>query len=144
MTYRRVRDGDIVTLYRWRNEDAAVRTSQRGQPVSWDEHLAWFCRAMSSTEVFVMAEINDEPVGHVRVDDDGSGDGVVSIVVDEKHRGRGIATAMLLAVRPRAGDTWNAMVLANNEPSVRAFTRAGYRLVADKQGPWQQYALEGR
>jgi spore coat polysaccharide biosynthesis protein SpsF len=128
---RVVTSDDRDRLLAWRNEPATVATSGTRRTVGRLEHERWFASLLSGgpTRMWI-AEMRGQPVGHVRVDVR-SGTGEVSLGVASEARGRGLSGFLLSELeRHLAADaqvhTLVARVRPENEPSRRAFMRAGY------------------
>jgi spore coat polysaccharide biosynthesis protein SpsF len=128
---RVVTSEDRDRLLAWRNEPVTVATSGTRRKVDRFEHGRWFASLMSGgpTRMWI-AEARGEPVGHVRVDVR-SGTGEVSLGVASEARGRGLSGFLLSELeRHLAADaqvhTLVGRVRPENEPSRRAFIRAGY------------------
>lgn len=89
---------DARMLWLWRN-DAGTRASSRSPgEVPFEAHLRWMEATMASpARRLLVGECGGEPVGTVRWDDEGEGEWEVSITVSPRHRGRGLASALLSA-----------------------------------------------
>lgn len=131
---------DWARLLQWRNDPATRASFRSTAPVDVDEHVAWFARTLASPEVALfVAHLDDACVGSCRLGDLRSANASpsrlaeVSIVVDPRHRGRGIAVPMLRLLEAEAARrgtvVLRADVRATNTPSLRAFVEAGYALV---------------
>jgi len=140
VTLRPATEDDAGRLLAWRNDPDAVRFSVTGLPVDPAGHAAWIARSIADpgTRLWI-AEDAGTAVGQVRVDI-ADAVGTVSIGVAPDHRGRGIGTAILLAmvdaIEPdESVRTLRALVHPENAPSLRVFERAGFnRTVELAQG----------
>jgi predicted dehydrogenase/RimJ/RimL family protein N-acetyltransferase len=124
---------DAERLLGWRNDPATRAASFNEAEVSSGEHRAWLARTLADPDrrLFV-ATANGVPVGQLRLDRLSGGDVEVHIALAHEARGRGLAAPLLeLVVRERAavlgGTRVFARVKRGNEPSRRAFLRAGFR-----------------
>jgi spore coat polysaccharide biosynthesis protein SpsF len=130
---------DAEFFARCRSDPVAVRWSRSGRPVDPATHAQWFATALEQPRRRLrVAEVAGEAVGTLRVDVTAAV-GEVGIAVAPAHRGRGLATPMLRAlVADCAGDpqvvTLEAVVHPDNVASLRAFTRAGFAPVGDRDG----------
>jgi RimJ/RimL family protein N-acetyltransferase len=132
VSLRSARDDDRDLLLAWRNEPAVRAASRSTGEVTPEEHAAWFARRLADadTRIFVV-EHEGEPAGQVRVDRLDGARGEIHIALAESARGRGLAAPALSAAAQRGArelrlDRIEANVRAANEPSLRAFTRAGF------------------
>jgi RimJ/RimL family protein N-acetyltransferase len=119
-----------------------VRAASRSTAeVSPAEHEAWFARRLADpdTRIFIV-EHEGEPAGQVRVDRLDGPRGEIHVALAAVARGQGLA-APALAIAARRGakelglDVVEANVRADNEPSLRAFARAGFA-EAGRDGEW--------
>jgi spore coat polysaccharide biosynthesis protein SpsF len=124
-------DTDCDFVLDLRNDDVAVRFSVTGTTVDRAGHREWFTRRLTdpATRIWI-AVVDDQRVGQARVDVV-AGVGTVSIAVAPDHRGKGHATAMLLALQAALRADLQVKVLRaeihrENESSVRAFAKAGF------------------
>ena len=135
MALRAVTADDADRLLEWRNDELAVRFSGSGRPVTPDEHARWFeGRRRDRAARFWVAVSDGSAVGQVRIDAI-DGVGVIAIVVDPRHRGRGFGAAILrAAILAAAGDPGltrlRALCHRDNRASLRLFEAAGFRRLA--------------
>jgi RimJ/RimL family protein N-acetyltransferase len=98
------------------------------------EHIAWLNRTLDDpARMLCIVLANDQPVGMLRLDRSEDETGFeVSIVISERHAGRGLARAALAQARRMLPFTeLRATVLPGNERSHALFRAAGYRLGQD-------------
>lgn len=129
---RRASQDDSHNIFTWRN-NLAIRSVSRNQDlISWQDHQAWFAAVLSSEARYLLiGELLGHSVGVVRFD---VLDGVaeVSIYLTPEMQGQGWGGDLL-----RSAETWlvhnvrsvrylKAVVLGENERSMRLFTRTGY------------------
>jgi pseudaminic acid synthase len=128
-------DEDAALLHRWRNDPLSRRMSLDGREIPWPEHLAWTRRlAADPDRLQLVAVEGGAGVGSVRFDRATSGPAArVALVVAPEARGRGLAAAILKLGIREARRRWpdlrslQAEIRGENEPSRRAFARAGFR-----------------
>ncbi len=130
---RPVGEGDARQLWEWANDTLVRSVSFSRDPISWEDHLAWFAtkRADASSRFYIGFDPDGDPLGQVRFDLQGAG-AEVSVSLDARFRGRGYGSALVLAgSRKVLGETGvarlDAYVKPGNEPSVHAFLNAGYQ-----------------
>jgi spore coat polysaccharide biosynthesis protein SpsF len=122
-----------------RSDEDAVRWSRSGRAIGFDEHHAWYERALEDPAIRLrIARLDGVAVGTVRVDvNDGIGE--VGIALATEHRGRGLGRALLEAlVADCQADpqllALDATVNAENVPSVRSFEAAGFTTFGEDEG----------
>lgn len=119
-TIRPANQSDALILFHWRNDPITVANSLNRFPVSWSGHIKWLhSRVKDNPPTLFICHKNGIPVGTVRVDDD-----KVSYTVSPDHRGEGIATKMLKAVKATHG-CLVAEIYRDNQASIRAAQNAG-------------------
>ncbi len=140
-------ENDRELIYRWRSDPLVRANSFHTEEIPFERHCEWYRKLLADeTKRQFIAELEGEPAGQVRFALEG-GEALISYSVDERFRGRGLGTALLLAVtdiaraesgiRRLAGD-----VKRGNTASRRAFLRAGFREEGpDKEGNFR-YTLE--
>jgi len=131
---------DRHRIYKWRNAPDVRAVSFDEEPVAWATHIAWYNQALADRRLFVITFGGPgyDPIGTLRLDRHGVL-GYVSIILDEKVRGRGLATPAILMLDDEAQvlkherhSTFNcralvALIKVPNSRSHGAFIRAGYR-----------------
>jgi len=132
---RLVREEDCKKIWEWANDPDVRAVSFLSEPVPWEEHLKWFRSKLNNNDCLflVCLESEDLPIGQVRFDImREEKEAVISVSVDRNYRGKGYGSAMIrLASQMLFGlsgvNTIHAYIKQNNEPSIRAFMKAGYR-----------------
>lgn len=132
-------EADRDRLLEWRNDPDSVRFSQTRSSVEPAEHDRWLRAVLDDPgrdlEVICLA---GEPVGMLRTDI-ADAVGAVSIAVERRRRGHGVAGRALemLQDRVRDGvrfDRLRAVVDPSNPSSVALFGRAGFSAVDATEG----------
>jgi ribosomal protein S18 acetylase RimI-like enzyme len=132
---RRLEPRDLLLVFEWRNLPLIIELSSSQQPVTWEQHTAWFPRVLSSDDCLVfIIEHNGQPVGQARFDLDDGPSAIISIYLLPEHCGHGLGTAALQlaceqlhATRPDI-PVINANIRATNARSIQSFKKAGFRL----------------
>jgi len=119
---------DARTLLAWRNDPATRSASYGSDEVPWEEHVAWLQRKLSDPAVRVWIAGG---VGTVRAERSQPGVAEVHITVAPGARGQGRAAPLLDAATRAAAAALGVRrvfgrVKLGNEPSRRAFARAGF------------------
>lgn len=124
--------GDRDRLLTWRNEPAVRAASRSIEEVSSAEHEEWFARRLADPDARIfIVEHRGDPVGQVRVDRRDGARGEIHVALAPSARGRGLAAPALAGAARRGAqelglEVIEANVRAGNEPSMRAFVRAGF------------------
>jgi UDP-2,4-diacetamido-2,4,6-trideoxy-beta-L-altropyranose hydrolase len=134
VTIRLASSGDARRVWQWRNDPETRAASFDARPVPYVDHETWFAVRLSdpATRFYIIVQPEESLVGYVRFALEGD-NAVISIALDASVRGQGIGTAAIIAGCERVLEepTVNrvtASVKADNEPSMRAFTKAGFGL----------------
>jgi N-acetylneuraminate synthase len=129
---------DAELVFGWANDPATRAASFARAEIPLADHLAWFGRELARRDHHLyMAEQRGEPVVFVRLDETPEQVGVctISINVAPQARGRGLGAATLDAATTTAGTlgfaSLRALIRPDNQPSRRAFVRAGYAYERD-------------
>jgi UDP-2,4-diacetamido-2,4,6-trideoxy-beta-L-altropyranose hydrolase len=132
---------DRDRLLAWRNDPVVRAASRASDAVAPAEHAAWYARRLADpdTRIFVV-EHRGAPAGTVRVDRLRGDRGEIHVALAAEVRGRGLATPALRAAAERGArelalTAVEANVRNDNEPSLRAFARAGFAEVR-QDGEW--------
>lgn len=117
---------DLRRLFVWRNDPETRRNSRNTDPVSWDDHVAWFARAMddASRHIFI-AELDQSPIGTVRADY--GEDCELSWTVAPEHRAKGYGKKMVACFADSFTGRLIAEVKSNNAASRRIAESIGMR-----------------
>jgi RimJ/RimL family protein N-acetyltransferase len=124
LAYRKVELGDIPLLRGWYSDPESVH-----QLYAAPEDETDFAYYMLQPHRFVLTD-EGTPIGTFRIEEQG-GAGVLGILVAPEARGRGIANAVLKfaeeAARALGFHVLSVDIYSDNEPALRAFSRAGFR-----------------
>ncbi len=133
LVLRPVAESDARTVWEWANDPVVRGASFSPDPIPWDRHVAWFAakRGDPACRFYIGLDPDRVPLGQIRFDGRGP-DVEVSVSLDPKFRSRGYGSALILAASRKVLDDdrvqrLHAYVKPGNEPSVRAFLKAGYR-----------------
>lgn len=137
ITLRRATQEDADFLLALRNDDAVRQNSFHKEPVSAEDHVAWLRHVLADDRrtlwIAVNAE-NGDPVGQLRLDDEGDPGYEISYSVAPGYRGQHVGTAMIgvlmQSLASPGGDVRVfARVLPENFASQSIFLHNGFVLV---------------
>jgi RimJ/RimL family protein N-acetyltransferase len=131
---RYARESDCKLLWEWANDRETRKLSFSPDPIPWEEHVQWFTRKLlePSCLFFIAVDREDTPVGQVRFDIDRDGKAEISVSVDRDKRGLGygallISKAVKEVFHLTCIRSVHAFIKPNNEASIRAFERSGFK-----------------
>lgn len=138
-------DDDLELVLAWRCNPEIYRYFRgQAEPLSWDDHVAWFESRTPERFDFVVS-FEGRRVGIVSLDAD---DEVSVYLGDVAARGHGVATAAVEWLCDRFTDRTPiyAEVHRDNDSSKRLFERCGFERLPDKRedddGAWLRYVYD--
>jgi RimJ/RimL family protein N-acetyltransferase len=137
---------DARLLWKWRNEAGVRKSSFNSDVVPWKTHQGWLRRKLASPDCrFWILEVDGQPAGQVRYDRAGP-TAEIALAIDHRQRGRNLGSQLLILSAERACRDLSVSVLvglvkADNAPSVRAFTAAGFERVEHDDRDGQRIVL---
>jgi RimJ/RimL family protein N-acetyltransferase len=130
---RSVMRGDTRLLWEWANERSARSASFAPERILWKSHIRWYeaKRKDPNCRFYLAVDVSGAPLGQIRFDAEGES-ASVSVSLDSRLRGRGYGSALILAGSRKVFEesrfeSLHAYIREGNEPSVRAFMKAGYQ-----------------
>ena len=132
LALRRAGSEDCRLYYEWSQDPSVRANSYGGSPFPFEAHERWFAQKLldAGTLLYVL-ESGAVPAGQIRYEIRDS-DAEINFSIAREFRSRGLGKEILmrgerrlLADRPDVGMI-HGYVLAENEPSRRAFLGAGY------------------
>jgi RimJ/RimL family protein N-acetyltransferase len=130
---------DAERLLRWRNDAETRAASRTTVAITPGEHKAWLARTLADNRCHLLiGERAGTPVGQVRFDAHDDDRYEIGVGLEPEARGRGLGAPLIAAgvqwLRARTSATIVAEVRDDNMPSLKAFTRAGFRPVIAAAG----------
>jgi UDP-2,4-diacetamido-2,4,6-trideoxy-beta-L-altropyranose hydrolase len=132
---RKATKKDIKLVFDWQCQAETRKYALNSNIPTLEEHSIWMNNKLAKTgDIFYILELRNENkgVGVVRLDNIQKSDYVISIFVDSRHYGKGIAKqalAIIDIIHPNI--TINATVLKSNLASQKLFTTANYQRVSE-------------
>ena len=130
--FRQILSTDVSIIFRWINDENVRKMSFHSEPISWEEHRAWFdSKIVDQNHVYYIAlDENKIPVGQIRfgvniLDAD------VSVLIAPEFRKKGFGTEIIkcgtqLLFSSTSVSKVHAYIKLNNYGSYKAFLNAGY------------------
>ncbi|MCH8905203.1 MAG: GNAT family N-acetyltransferase [Bacteroidetes bacterium] len=134
LTFRPVEEDDCELIFNWANDPFTRENSFNTESINWDEHIIWFANKLRTDNcLFYIFFYNEKAVGQVRIDISND-EGVINFSVDRQFRRHGYGTTMLeilpdIVEGVRPGTRLTGTVKADNQASIKAFERAGYKIL---------------
>lgn len=139
LTHRPARPADSQLYLDWANDPDTRQQSFTSNPISPETHTAWFTRKLADPDAMLLVFENEagKAVGQVRIERtpvaDMPDEIIIGVSVDAKHRGQGLASQLIERGCGACREQWGAVTIhayikPDNQASVRAFERAGFRL----------------
>lgn len=133
---------DSRLMWQWRNDPDTRAMSHSTNPISWQEHTAWYQKSAHSNQcVMRIVQIDQNgvwiDVGSTRLDlDNDRRSARVSLQLESSWRGKGIGTKMLhalckLAFQELHLDTLEASIHYNNIASIKIFEGQHFQKISD-------------
>jgi UDP-2,4-diacetamido-2,4,6-trideoxy-beta-L-altropyranose hydrolase len=133
LNLRPVAKGDARLIWKWANERSVRSVSFNPDRIPWKNHIRWFeaKREDPNCLFFLALGPTGAPLGQIRFDGR-TESAEVSVSLDSVFRGRGYGSALILAGSRKVFvesclELLHAYIKEGNDPSVRAFMRAGYQ-----------------
>ncbi len=131
---RRAGQKDCRLLWEWVN-DPVVRTSAfSSKPIPWENHQKWLTEKLtgSTSAIFIARNGAGTPFGQIRFDLNQQAEAQIDVSVDAPARQGGLGSALIRAgvdemLLTTCVQVFHALVKKENEASVRAFEKAGFR-----------------
>lgn len=139
LTYRNAQLTDAQLYFDWANDPDTRQQSFNSAPISLETHTAWFTRKLADGNTLMLVFDNEagKSVGQVRFerkpDADMPDEVIISLSVDASQRGKGLGHQLIARSCEICREQWgevtiHAYIKPENQASVRAFERAGFRL----------------
>ena len=132
---RRATIEDLNRLFEWRTEKTAKAVSLSSENIQWEDHVQWLSERLILTHnesIWIAEDEDGSPYGSGRIMITDDGIGLISVVIDPRHRSRGLGTELigsLVEKIRRMNRVPVARILRENKSSRRAFESAGFQEV---------------
>ena len=142
LTHRPATEADVQLYFDWANDPLTRQQSFQSDFIPFETHQHWFTRKLCDPNTLLLVfEESTQPVGQTRFERTDAGEALISLSVDTRFRGRGLANKVITRGIAACRAVWGpvpvrAYIRPDNAASVRAFGRAGFvfshqTLVAD-------------
>jgi|SRR4051812_2736588 UDP-2,4-diacetamido-2,4,6-trideoxy-beta-L-altropyranose hydrolase len=124
---------DLFLLFNWANDPLVRENSFNREPITFAAHSDWFRRMLTDVNCLLLMVHADggAPIGQARFERVSAREADISVSLAAEWRGRGVAAHAIAVATADASvklklDRVHAFIRKENEPSRRAFLRAGY------------------
>ena len=134
LTFRYARPSDLDLLFEWANESVTRRNSYNTANIKYEDHVQWFDKRINSENFYCYIFIDHQQsnIGQVRIEkEEGVKEAVISISIDQIHRGKGYSSEMLRKASEDFLSKNNdyiikAYIFKENQVSYKSFLNEGY------------------
>lgn len=127
---------DATIIFNLANDRLVRANSINTEPIKWGDHLDWFSGKLLDDNCFFLLAFtpSNKFIGQVRFDIKGYY-AEINISIDKDFRGKGYSKQLIFTASYKLFHDMpnvnfiNAIIRPNNTPSIKAFTKAGYKFV---------------
>jgi RimJ/RimL family protein N-acetyltransferase len=137
---RRAKEADCRLLWEWANEPGVRTSAFSQQSIGWEEHSVWFQTKLADAACIMLIGEGPEgqPIGQVRIDQQPNHEAEIDVSVARDFRGAGYGSLLVETALRELFDSSpiakvSAFVRPENLASVRAFEKAGFLRLGEKQ-----------
>ncbi len=130
-----VSDEDCMKIWQLANDPEVRAASFSSESIPYENHQKWFSTRMSDPgcRFYTAFDIRDRFVGQLRFELNAD-QATISVSLNRKFRGRGYGTKLILLglqniFKSSEADVINAYVKRDNTASLKAFKKAGFKIV---------------
>ena len=124
---------DCQLIWKWANDPEVRAVSFSSEAISYEQHVRWFALRLKDIHCFfyIAETATHEPIGQIRYELDGN-EATINISIDQQFRGKGYGSSLIKLASKKffnasAAQIIHAYVKADNELSLKAFKKAGFR-----------------
>lgn len=133
LTFRKATPEDCELYYSWANDPLVRSQSYNTGSIDLETHTKWFNERVNDPRFYFYIFQNEllQDIGQVRITKDKDNVAIISISIDNMHRGKGYATQMfeistISFLTENPAYIINAYIKNSNEASLRALTNAKF------------------
>ena len=118
---------DMKNVFDLSNDSCVRINSINKEPILWENHKAWFCERINSSNPFYIVENkNKEFIAQVRFDLKEQLE--ISISITKNYRNKGLASRIIKEASKKTNiKEIVAIIQEDNIASIKAFIKAGYK-----------------
>jgi RimJ/RimL family protein N-acetyltransferase len=139
LTFRLADLHDADLYFEWANDELVRQFSYSKENITYENHIAWFKRQLTSgmTFLYLFEDDSNVPVGQVRIQMSSNNTAVIGVSTARMSRGLGygsqfirIASYNFLLHYPN--HTLHAYIMKENKASLKVFIKAGFTILSEK------------
>jgi len=124
---------DALLLFNWVNDKTVRQNSLSSESITFQNHINWFETKMKdeNCKIYILTDLYKSNIGQIRVE---MKDEYYEIdyTISEQYRGNGFGNKIINLLQVKLGNiNLLARVKNNNIPSIKIFTKNGFKLVSE-------------
>ena len=134
--FRKAEIRDVDLIYEWANDSSVRLNSFNSDPIDYKKHCDWFYKCLKNNliNIFIFYNQFNVAVGIIRIQKINEKESIISMSVDQCHRGKGIAKKISeIGSYYYKGLNLNSLIIAYIKPSniatLKIYRDIGYREV---------------
>ena len=136
LTWRFAAMSDASTVFSWRNDPEVIKFTRNARPLEWENHVEWMTLRTADDYnfgLFLIFEVQKNPVATTRFEKIGESEGEISILIDPRYQGKGLGARMIHVTIEQIGLRFGeqeliACIDKRNISSVKLFKKMGFLL----------------
>lgn len=136
LTWRFATAADALTVFNWRNNPEVIRFTRNTRPLDWESHVDWMALRTSDEYnfgLFLIFEVQKNPVATTRFEKTGESEGEISVLVDPRFQGKGLGARIIQITTEQIKSRFGSQELVayidkRNISSIKLFQKVGFLL----------------
>ncbi len=130
ITIRKANIDDLNLVFDWSNDKEVRKNAYNSKTIDIEDHKIWFTKKIKDSKtLFLIASVNNQPVGLIRYDIENT-NATVTLLVSKAYRGKGFAAELLINSAQIYFKKYHlpifAFIKTHNKASIKAFKKASY------------------
>jgi RimJ/RimL family protein N-acetyltransferase len=132
-------ESDMMEIFELANDPLVRQNSFNQNKIEIEGHKKWFSAALKNENCFFYIIRNGaDLIGSVRFDFEKENQFIIGIQIAKKYRGKGLASKIISdtgakLLDARSGAKIIAHIKKNNDGSLKAFLKSGYKIIEESQ-----------
>jgi UDP-2,4-diacetamido-2,4,6-trideoxy-beta-L-altropyranose hydrolase len=133
------KESDMMDIFELANDPLVRQNSFNQSEIEIEGHKKWFLNGLENQNCyFYIIRENLDLIGSVRFDLAEKNHFIIGIQISKNYRGKGLASKIIIdtslkLLEARKDAEIIAHIKENNEGSLRAFLKAGYKIISNSQ-----------
>lgn len=118
--------------FEWASDPNIRRYAVNKEAIQYDDHRSWFMKKIEANNcLYLIAEINNQPIGSIRFDINEAEEATISYLLDTKYQGKGLGRLLLYEgvkalLKNKKIVKITGLVFKDNIASMKAFSHLKY------------------